>query len=111
MTSIRARFVLIGVLALSMSAHAAEVPVPPDLQPWQSWVLDGQEFRGCPYLAGTGARDAQSFQCAWPERLVLDLDARGGRFSQQWRVYADSWIVLPGDLEHWPRDVQVNGKR
>jgi hypothetical protein len=109
--STRARFVLICALALSTPAHAAEVAVPPDLQPWQSWVLHGEEFRRCPYLTGTGATDARAFQCAWPERLVLDVDARGGRFTQQWRVYADSWVVLPGDLEHWPRDVQVSGAR
>jgi hypothetical protein len=107
--STRARFVLVCALALSAPVYAAEVAVPPDLQPWQSWVLHGEEFRRCPYLTGVGTTDAKGFQCAWPERLVLDLDARGGRFNQQWRVYADSWVVLPGSLEHWPRDVQVNG--
>ena len=111
MTSTPARFVLICALALATPARTAEVAVPPDLQPWQSWVLHGEEFRRCPYLTGADPTNAQAFQCAWPERLVLDLDARSGRFTQQWRVYADSWVLLPGNLEHWPRDVQVNGAR
>ncbi len=111
MTSTCARFIVVCSLALSKPVIAAEVAVPPDLQPWQGWVLHGEEFRRCPYITGSASMDALAFQCAWPERLVLDLDARGGRFNQQWRVFADSWVVLPGNLEHWPRDVQVSGAR
>ncbi len=45
MISMRARFLLVYALALSNPIIAAEVAVPPDLQPWQSWVLHGEEFR------------------------------------------------------------------
>ena len=99
----------IALLTLSARLLAAEVAVPPELQPWQGWVLQGEEFRRCPFVAGTQSNDARAFQCAWPERLVLDLDARGGRFAQRWALFADTWIALPGDLEHWPRDVQLDG--
>ena len=37
------------------------------------------------------------------------MDARGGSFTQRWQVYAESWLGLPGNLEHWPQDVRVNG--
>ena len=37
------------------------------------------------------------------------VDARGGTFSQRWQVYTDSWVTLPGDVEHWPRDVRLDG--
>ncbi|HEY7378390.1 MAG TPA: hypothetical protein VH542_06875, partial [Steroidobacteraceae bacterium] len=90
---------------------AAEVAVPPDLQPWQGWVLQGEEFRHCPFINGSGAASGGAFQCIWPERLVIDLDARGGRFSQRWEVFTESWITLPGDLEHWPREVALDGAR
>ena len=47
-------------------------------------------------------------QCAWPQALTLSVDSRGGKFAQDWEVYADSWVALPGDEQNWPRDVQVN---
>ena len=111
MVAMRARILLAWFLALSNPLIAAEVVVPPDLQPWRSWVLHGEEFRRCPFLTGNTSADASAFQCTWPERLVLDLDARGGRFTQRWQVFAESWLSLPGNLEHWPRDVVVNGAR
>lgn len=111
MVAMRARFLLICALALVNPLFAAEVAVPPDLQPWQGWVLHGEEFRRCPFLTGHAAADAQAFQCTWPERLVLDLTPQGGRFTQRWQVFADSWVSLPGNLDQWPRDVQVNGAR
>ena len=90
--------------------------VPPALRDWQAWVLKGEEYRRCPFLSGLASArlqpgqpiDASAFRCAWPERLVLDVDARGGSFTQRWQVYADSWVALPGSLEHWPQDVRVN---
>ena len=98
-------------LVLSARVLAADIAVPPDLQAWHGWVLQDEEFRRCPYIAGTQATDAAAFQCAWPERLVLDLDAKGGRFAQRWELFAETWIGLPGDLEHWPHDVQVDATR
>ncbi|HKE43539.1 MAG TPA: hypothetical protein VKB41_03270 [Steroidobacteraceae bacterium] len=99
------------LLAFPGRILAAEVAVPPDLQPWQGWVLQGEEYRRCPFITGNQAASEQAFQCIWPERLALELDARGGRFTQRWELFAESWITLPGDLEHWPRDVQLDGAR
>ncbi len=80
-----------------------EVPEP--LQPWVGWVLHGEEERLCPFLYTT----ADSRRCAWPSRLTLDLTDAGGRFEQQWEVYAASWVVLPGEARHWPQQVKVDG--
>src|SRR5688572_30400015 len=89
--------------------------IPPELRNWQGWVLKGEEFRRCPFLASANLQpgqpiDAGAFRCSWPERLLLNVDTRGGSFSQRWQVYADSWVALPGETEHWPRDVRVNGQ-
>ncbi len=91
------------------SAVAAPPDVPPDLQPWRDWVLDQEDFRRCPFLANSDGQAREAYVCAWPERLSLDVTATGARFAQRWTVYADSWVPLPGDEEHWPRDVAVNG--
>jgi hypothetical protein len=99
-----------GVSTLSWAQEA----IPPVLRDWQDWVLKGEEYRRCPFLASARLQPGQpieafSFRCAWPERLSLAVDARGGSFTQRWQVYADSWVALPGSLEHWPQDVRVNG--
>jgi hypothetical protein len=48
--------------------------------------------------------------CAWPARLELKLDARGGTFSQQWLVFAEEWIGLPGERDRWPQEVKLDGQ-
>jgi hypothetical protein len=104
-------FALAAVLLVAglQAPAVAQVAVPKDLQDWQGWVLQGEEFRRCPFLAGSPATERDSFRCAWPERLSLSLDARGGEFSQRWQTFAESWIRLPGNVEHWPSDVRING--
>ncbi|HKU90624.1 MAG TPA: hypothetical protein VJP84_12600 [Steroidobacteraceae bacterium] len=106
-----------GLTALAFCVSTvswAQDALPPELRNWQGWVLKGEEFRRCPFLASTTLEagkpvDAGAFRCAWPERLGLDVDARGGEFTQRWQLYAESWVILPGSLEHWPQDVRVNG--
>ncbi len=101
-------------LAFCCPMADAQQAVPPPLRDWEGWVLHGEEFRRCPFLASAGLSpnqpvDPSFFRCDWPERLSLDVDARGGRFTQRWLVFAPTWVALPGDLEHWPRDVRLNG--
>ncbi len=100
------------LLALcSINLQAAEVPLPEELRPWQAWVLQGQEFRRCPFFATRPGMDAaENFVCAWPERLSLNVDAGGGDFRQRWQLFADAWVALPGSEEHWPRAVRLDGK-
>ncbi|WP_295436652.1 hypothetical protein [uncultured Thiodictyon sp.] len=96
--------------ALPVAAAPSEPAVPPDLWAWVPWVLHPQDQRTCPLDAGapdrgnptpTGAR-----VCAWPGRLELDLNQRGGSFTQRWQVYAQSWVTLPGDTETWPQGLR-----
>ncbi len=102
------------VLLTAVRAPAADAPLPPSLRDWQSWVLHGQEFRRCPFVADAGHSpdlpipDAD-YRCVWPERLTMSVDSRGGTFSQRWQLYTDTWVALPGDEQYWPRDVRVNG--
>jgi len=109
---VRAGFIALGIFC-SMAARAQDA-IPPALREWQGWVLHDQEFRRCPFAASAGAEagkpiDAAEFRCVWPERLTLAVESGGGTFSQQWQVYAESWVALPGNAEHWPRDVRLNG--
>jgi hypothetical protein len=101
-----ARLALLSIAA----AAQAEPEVPAALEPWRAWVLKQQEFRACPLIAGKGGADASDFLCAWPGVLNVAADAGGANLAQHWRVDADSWVPLPGDTEHWPQTVTVDGQ-
>ncbi|MBK7251343.1 MAG: hypothetical protein IPI06_10905 [Gammaproteobacteria bacterium] len=108
----RARTVLVwivlAVIAL-FTATPGRAALPPALEGWRDWALHGQEFRRCPFLVAATPGTAGAHRCAWPGALELEIEARGGRFEQRWQLYAEGWVVLPGSLDHWPRDVRVDG--
>ena len=112
-TLLRAGLITLA-LTISAASLAADEPMPPSLRDWQGWVMQGQEFRRCPFVS-TAAQSPGvplqegDFRCTWPERLTVTVDSRGGTFSQRWQVYAESWVHLPGNVEHWPREVRLNG--
>jgi len=101
--------VLLGVTFVPQ-ARSADMAVPDALKDWREWVLQGEEYRKCPFLAGQDPASQSSYRCAWPERLDVSVDAKRGEFRQQWSVLADSWIAVPGNAEIWPRNVLVNGR-
>jgi hypothetical protein len=111
-----ARIFLAVVVVLLSSSHLArparaarrESAIPPPLRPWIPWVLDSDEGKSalCPVSNGEDVPE-----CVWPSRLLVSLDKRGGAFSQEWRVFAQSLVPLPGDKERWPTQVTVDGKR
>jgi len=106
----RSALALLAILFCHIgSALAQQTAIPPDLRPWESWVMYGEEFRRCPLRNGVAADGANAFVCAWPGRMHVAVSSAGGEFRQSWRIYADSWVVLPGDSEHWPEDVRVDG--
>ncbi len=89
------------------SGSTKAVEVPEQLKPWIPWVLHGEgEEARCPQLAGEDDKRV----CAWPARLTLTLGERGGTFSQEWQVWNKGQAGLPGDEEHWPQSVRVDGK-
>lgn len=91
-----------GTGALAAPLGPAQVPEP--LQPWIDWALHDTPDRLCPFVFdNTGAR-----RCAWPGRLDLQLDEKRGRFSQSWRIYAPTWVTLPGDARQWPQQVMLD---
>lgn len=86
-----------------MSATAAEVAVPEALLPWVPWVMHEVKTQDCPYFF-----DANRQQCQWASELRLDIDPTQGKFLQEWQLYAEGWLHLPGEAQSWPRSVQVN---
>jgi hypothetical protein len=102
---------LASPLALRAAApdptSAPDKAIPEPLRPWIGWVLRGDDERAvrCPGLDGKDDR-----VCAWPARLALTLDDRGGKFEQHWEVFTSGPVLLPGEKEHWPQEVTVDGR-
>ncbi len=96
--------------AVSAALNTASAPVPtaiPDaLKPWVTWVLKDQAEYGCPRIA----QQTEQRRCAWPGLLSVDVTANAARFTQNWQVFGNSWIILPGNTQHWPGKVLLNGK-
>ncbi len=103
-----ASFCIALAVLLSVTLASAEPldikAVPEPLKPWTGWALRGKETAACPTLYGM---DGKGPQCAWPARLDLSLDEKGGKFSQAWHLDAPTFIPLPGDAKRWPLDVKA----
>ncbi|MCG3172893.1 MAG: hypothetical protein GMKNLPBB_01064 [Myxococcota bacterium] len=103
-------FAAAAVLMLSAATAAAgplpREQVPDPLKSWIPWVLDGHEAMRCPSLPG---EDAAVRECVWPARLEIKTSGKGAVFEYPVSVYARSPVRLPGDRDHWPLDVKVNG--
>jgi hypothetical protein len=100
--------VLIGIAGNGWAReHTTDAPIPPSLRSWIPWVLGSDEGKiaRCPSLVGTTEP-----ACDWPARLALDLNKRGGTFRQEWTLFRAGLIDLPGDKEHWPRGITLDGK-
>ncbi|MCP4658772.1 MAG: hypothetical protein GY856_25455, partial [bacterium] len=81
---------------------APQPPIAEPLRPWVPWVLAEHPDLACPLVAGHRL-------CAWPGRLTLDLDERGGTFALEVTADRELDLPLPGDAAHWPREVTDNG--
>jgi hypothetical protein len=107
-TPVRASAGVVAALLTALGGVARAEPlareqVPGPLVPWIDWVLRDAPDAACPLRQGEPERR----ECAWPSRLALQLDERGGRFRQEWRLYRPGWVALPGDQRIWPEQVRV----
>ena len=104
---VRAFVFILFLIMSTVEAWSAPPPdnktIPPALETWKPWVLYGEEDRFCP----TSYNSGELYRCIWPSRLELDIDRKGGRFSQSWLVFKEGWIPLPGSQEMWPQNVPL----
>ncbi|MCZ6762220.1 MAG: hypothetical protein O7C03_04380, partial [Gammaproteobacteria bacterium] len=98
------------LLSTTGIAQQPDAYVPPDLEPWRQWVLQGEEFRNCPFYSNRGAGEESNHLCAWPGVLSLSLNPGNGSFEQTWTVHEAGWVALPGDQKNWPEAVSVDGR-
>ena len=107
---IRSMVFVLAFLITTVAVWAAPLPdtesIPQELQQWESWVLYGKEDRFCP----TSYDNGDQYRCIWPSRLTLNLDQKGGQFSQGWMVFKKGTVPLPGGPDMWPQGVTVDGE-
>lgn len=89
----------------AVAANAERLYVPPELAPWVDWVLADHPELQCPRDAATGDPD----RCAWISSLGISVST-GAEFTMTAQVYAPSRIDLPGNQQHWPTNIKVNGE-
>lgn len=74
---------------------------------WESWILEDHPQYECPWVMAKGKNRA----CIWPGKLVLKATDKGSQFTYEVDVYEkNAFITLPGNADHWPNGVMVNGK-
>ena len=102
---------LSGPSFLINSAHAEVVYVPEALEPWRDWVLQDHKELDCPIAWAKNARGNNlGRECIWSNRLDVNVLAKSISFQQDWQIYKDVWVTLPGNDALWPSGVSVNGK-
>ena len=95
-----------AVIITSSAANAnTNQNIPESLQEWVPWVLKDAPTVQCPILY-----NQNKHYCAYPSSLNISMSEKEGEFKQVWDIYAESWIVLPGDIKNWPQKVRVNNK-
>ena len=95
-----------AILSAVQLVKADERDVPEVLKPWETWVTWGDRERGCP----TPYNNAQKHICFWPSELTLTVKQNGASWTVAVRVFAESWVPLPGSGELWPQNVSADGK-
>lgn len=96
---------IIAWLLVTQSTWAIQKQELPEvLKPWANWVLGEESQFDCPFAY----QDFQQKHCSWPGVLKLDLNQQGGHFNGEWQLYRADWLILPGDPQHWPKQVSVN---
>lgn len=101
---------LLLLTTLANLAHGEQIYVPDELKPWQDWVLQDHKALGCPVaFASVANRNSDARECYWSNGLNVEVGAKVITFQQDWRVYKDAWVTLPGSDALWPSDVSVDG--
>lgn len=91
----------------AMATPFAPKDLPEPLRPWAAWALWGHESRTCPFLFN----DQTQRRCSFPASLSLDATDDGASFKMGLALGVRGVAALPGSDEHFPQDVQVDGKR
>src|SRR5258708_16207079 len=93
---LQALIVFVCLMIVAPAVLAEPLPrerVPEPLRPWTDWVLRGHEDQLCPMVQ----TPANEHRCLWPSRLTLTVGETASPFSQDFRVYRATSLLVPRD--------------
>ncbi len=105
-----ALFYILSLLYAPASSHAfspKDLNTPQALEEWKSWVLYEKDEFLCPF----NYNDGDIVRCTWPSRLKISVENKTGIFQQEWSIFAEGMVQLPGGGKNWPLDVKSDGKK
>ncbi len=104
------RSLLLAVAGLSLLASSvradSDARIPEVLRPWEAWTLWNDRDFGSP----SPFNNPERLLPFWPSSVSLAVTSDGGTFTFGVTAFREGWIPLPGDPEHWPAGVKVDGK-
>lgn len=89
----------------NQDATSQERGVPAALEAWSEWVNSAVPNRNSPRVFS----DYGTAVNYWPSQLTLDANVSGATWKQQVTLHENRWIPIPGNLQMWPTQVQVDG--
>jgi len=100
-------WLFVALCIFSGMGHAVpETGAPESLQQWEEWVLFQHKNLSCPRVYN----NVSVHSCRWPSELKLDIHNQGVKFTQQWQIFSEGWVRLPGNQKYWPTQVMANNK-
>jgi hypothetical protein len=100
-----------AILLAAVMLLSASLSYSNPLSQWQSWILDNHQQHACPWQIDQSNSKGTNKACIWPGKLDLSADARSGAFLYSVDVFEQqAFVALPGDINHWPSSISVNGK-
>lgn len=93
---------LIALAAPRLARAQAIAPgdIPPELEAWVPWVLDGLGEESCTQLGGKP-------RCDWPGQLTLRAGRQGATFELEAFAERRTFVALPGGAGTWPAGVKI----
>ena len=105
-----ALFYILFLLYAPATSHALspkDLNIPQALEQWNSWVLYDKDELLCPF----DYNDGDIARCTWSPRLKISVENKTGLFYQEWSIFAEGMVQLPGGGQNWPQDVKADGEK
>jgi len=98
-----------SLLLMCLPALAA-TPVPEPLRGWESWVLQDQAFRQCPFFWHMAPDGSQAYACVLAAPATISITAGKAQVSVDYRVYAAGYVGLVHADRAVPEALRIDGQ-
>lgn len=97
-------------LGILICASALAQPLPPALAEWRGWVLHGQEFRNCPFFAGSQGSDEGDHVCVLSGPVRIAIGNGRATVEQEVERWGAGFVPLVHAERQWPESLSADGR-